>query len=109
MTVDAVLIAGPTASGKSGAAVVLAEAIGGIVVNADSMQVYRELRILTARPPDAELARAPHLLYGHVSVRDALFDRALSTAMRRMLWNKRVQMGSAPDLHRRHRDSISRR
>ncbi len=68
---DAVLIAGPTASGKSGAALALAEALGGVVVNADSMQVYRELRILTARPSDADTARAPHLLYGHVSVREA--------------------------------------
>jgi tRNA dimethylallyltransferase len=76
MTVDAVLIAGPTASGKSGAALALAEAIGGVVINADSMQVYRELRILTARPPDADLARAPHLLYGHVSAR-ALYSTGL--------------------------------
>ena len=68
MTIDAVLIAGPTASGKSRAALVLADAIGGAVINADSMQVYRETRILTARPTDADTATAPHLLYGHVSV-----------------------------------------
>jgi tRNA dimethylallyltransferase len=68
MSVDAVLIAGPTASGKSAAALALAEHAGGIVINTDSMQVYREARILTARPgADAE-ARAPHRLYGHVSV-----------------------------------------
>jgi tRNA dimethylallyltransferase len=67
--IDAVLIAGPTASGKSAAALALAERIGGVVINADSMQVYVEPRILTARPPDADLARAPHLLYGHVSAR----------------------------------------
>jgi tRNA dimethylallyltransferase len=67
MRVDAVLIAGPTASGKSAAALALAEKSGGAIINADSMQVYRELRVLTARPtPDAE-ARAPHYLYGHVS------------------------------------------
>ncbi len=70
MTVDAVLIAGPTASGKSRAALALAEAIGGTVVNADSMQVYREARILTARPSEEDLARVPHLLYGHVGVRE---------------------------------------
>lgn len=58
------LIAGPTASGKSGLALRLAEATGGEIVNADSMQLYRDLRILTARPPDTELARAPHHLYG---------------------------------------------
>ncbi|MQT11297.1 tRNA (adenosine(37)-N6)-dimethylallyltransferase MiaA [Segnochrobactrum spirostomi] len=62
----AILIAGPTASGKSALAVGLAEAIGGIVVNADSMQVYRELRLLSARPEATDEARAPHALYGHV-------------------------------------------
>jgi tRNA dimethylallyltransferase len=66
VTVDAVLIAGCTASGKSRAALELAVARHGVIVNADSMQVYREPRILTARPPDADTARAPHLLYGHV-------------------------------------------
>jgi len=67
----AILIAGPTASGKSGLALVIAEAMGGVVVNADSMQVYRELAILTARPSEADLARAPHALYGFVSGREA--------------------------------------
>jgi len=61
----AVLIAGPTASGKSALALALAERLGGVVVNADSMQVYRELRLITARPTPADEARAPHLLYGH--------------------------------------------
>lgn len=68
---DAVLIAGPTASGKSAAALALAERANGAVINTDSMQVYREARILTARPSEADSARAPHLLYGHVSVHDA--------------------------------------
>jgi len=67
---DAVLIAGPTASGKSAAALTLAEQIGGAIVNADSMQVYAEPRVLTARPPDEDMQRVPHLLYGHVSVRE---------------------------------------
>jgi tRNA dimethylallyltransferase len=62
----AVLIAGPTASGKSALALDLAERFAGIVINTDSMQVYRDLRIITARPGAAEAARAPHLLYGHV-------------------------------------------
>ena len=66
MKFDAVLIAGPTASGKSQAALALAEKIGGVVINADSMQVYREAPILTAQPSDADKARVPHLLYGHV-------------------------------------------
>ena len=65
------LIAGPTASGKSAAALALAEAFGGAIINADSMQVYREAPILTAQPGEADKARAPHLLYGHVSVREA--------------------------------------
>lgn len=61
-----ILIAGPTASGKSALAVALARELGGVVINADSMQVYDGLRILTARPSDEELAQAPHALYGHV-------------------------------------------
>ena len=68
MKFDAVLIAGPTASGKSHQALALAEEIGGVVINADSMQVYREAPILTAQPAGADKARVPHLLYGHVSV-----------------------------------------
>jgi tRNA dimethylallyltransferase len=67
---DAVLIAGPTASGKSREALALAQEIDGVVINADSMQVYREAPILTAQPSDADKARVPHLLYGHVSARD---------------------------------------
>jgi tRNA dimethylallyltransferase len=62
----AVLIAGPTASGKSALALELAQMTGGVVINTDSMQVYRDLRILTARPTAAEEAHAPHRLYGHV-------------------------------------------
>jgi tRNA dimethylallyltransferase len=62
----AVLIAGPTASGKSALALVLAETHNGVIINTDSMQVYRDLRVLTARPSRAEEARAPHRLYGHV-------------------------------------------
>jgi tRNA dimethylallyltransferase len=62
----AVLIAGPTASGKSALALAVAERIGGVVVNTDSMQVYRDLTIITARPGAAETGRVPHLLYGHV-------------------------------------------
>jgi tRNA dimethylallyltransferase len=67
----AILIAGPTASGKSGLALRLAEELGGVVINADSMQVYRELRILTARPTAADEARAPHALYGFVAGAEA--------------------------------------
>jgi tRNA dimethylallyltransferase len=66
-----ILIAGPTASGKTALALELAARHGGAIINADSMQVYRELRILTARPTPDEEAAAPHHLFGHVSVTDA--------------------------------------
>jgi tRNA dimethylallyltransferase len=62
----AVLIAGPTASGKSALALELAQKTGGVVINADSMQVYRDLRVITARPTPEEEAKVPHRLYGHV-------------------------------------------
>lgn len=60
------LIAGPTASGKSALALRLAETQNGVIINTDSMQVYRDLRVLTARPSLEEEARAPHRLYGTV-------------------------------------------
>jgi len=66
-TKSAILIAGPTASGKSALALALADEHNGVIINADSMQVYRELRILTARPGVADEAQAPHRLYGHVA------------------------------------------
>ncbi|WP_347268252.1 tRNA (adenosine(37)-N6)-dimethylallyltransferase MiaA [Paracoccus sp. (in: a-proteobacteria)] len=61
-----VVIAGPTASGKSALALAIAEAQGGTVVNADALQVWSCWQVLTARPDAADLARAPHALYGHV-------------------------------------------
>ena len=63
---SAVLIAGPTASGKSQLALELARQSGGVIINTDSMQVYRDLGVLTARPTVEEEAAAPHRLYGHV-------------------------------------------
>lgn len=68
-----VLIAGPTACGKSALALAIAEAQGGVIVNADALQVFDAWPLLTARPPAADLARAPHLLYGHLP-----FDAAYS-------------------------------
>ncbi|MBY2913207.1 tRNA (adenosine(37)-N6)-dimethylallyltransferase MiaA [Rhizobium leguminosarum] len=65
-TVNAILITGPTASGKSALAVELAKRHDGAVVNADSMQVYDTLRVLTARPSEEEMQGVPHHLYGHV-------------------------------------------
>ncbi len=67
----AILIAGPTASGKSAAALALAEQHGGVIINADSMQVYSDLRILSARPTDEDEALAPHALYGFVPAANA--------------------------------------
>lgn len=61
-----VLIAGPTASGKSRLALEIAERQGGVIVNADAIQVFSDWRVLTARPSAEEEARAPHALYGHV-------------------------------------------
>lgn len=64
--ISAVLIAGPTASGKSDVALALAERLNGTIINADAMQVYEGLRILTARPSEEDEARVPHRLYGTV-------------------------------------------
>jgi len=64
--IAAILLAGPTASGKSSLALKLAQSLGGVIINADSMQVYRDLRIITARPTPAEERAVPHRLYGHV-------------------------------------------
>jgi tRNA dimethylallyltransferase len=66
-----ILIAGPTASGKSALALTLAEQRNGIIINADSMQVYANLSLLTARPSVEDLERAPHRLYGFVEAADA--------------------------------------
>jgi len=88
----AVLIAGPTASGKSVLALSLAERIGGTVINADSMQVYRDLRVLTARPLSEEEARAPHLLYGHVdAAEDYSVGRWLADAERALAEAERAR------------------
>lgn len=63
---NAILIAGPTASGKSALALEIAAGVGGVIVNTDSMQGYSILNVLTARPGTEDLARLPHFLYGHV-------------------------------------------
>jgi tRNA dimethylallyltransferase len=70
------LIAGPTASGKSSAAIALAEATGGTVINADASQVYADLRVLTARPTEAEEERVPHRLFGHIDAADTGYSAA---------------------------------
>jgi tRNA dimethylallyltransferase len=89
----AVLIAGPTASGKSALALRLAERLAGTVINADSMQVYRDLRIITGRPTPAEEARVPHRLYGHV-------DAAEAYSVGRWLVDAARELAAARRLHR---------
>jgi tRNA dimethylallyltransferase len=71
-----VVIAGPTASGKSALALELAHARNGVVINADSAQVYRDLRLLTARPSAEEETRAPHRLFGHIDAADPDYSAA---------------------------------
>lgn len=68
---NVLIVAGPTASGKSALALDMADAFDGVVINADSMQVYKELRVLSARPDDDEISRAPHRLYGVLSGAEA--------------------------------------
>jgi tRNA dimethylallyltransferase len=80
----ALIVAGPTASGKSALAIAIAERLGGTIINTDSMQVYRELRVLTARPTEAEESHTPHRLYGIRPAAEAgsvawWRDQALST------------------------------
>jgi tRNA dimethylallyltransferase len=81
---QALIVAGPTASGKSALALTIAERLGGTIINTDSMQVYRELRVLTARPTREDEARVPHRLYGVRPASEAgsvawWRDQALST------------------------------
>jgi tRNA dimethylallyltransferase len=90
----AVLIAGPTASGKSALALRVAEAVGGAIINTDSMQVYRDLKIISARPTPEDEARAPHLLYGHV-------DAAENYSVGRFLTDARTALAEAVRLGHR--------
>lgn len=92
------LIAGPTASGKSALALELAEAKNGVVINADSAQVYRDLRILTARPPPQEEARAPHALFGHVDAADTGYSAARWAAEARAAIAAATSAGKLPVL-----------
>ncbi|MER9435073.1 tRNA (adenosine(37)-N6)-dimethylallyltransferase MiaA [Mesorhizobium sp. M0618] len=82
---NAILIAGPTASGKSALALDLAERKGGVIVNTDSMQGYSVLDVLTARPEAADLARAPHYLYGHVQPATAYSTGAWLRDVRKLI------------------------
>ncbi|MBM3504756.1 MAG: tRNA (adenosine(37)-N6)-dimethylallyltransferase MiaA [Alphaproteobacteria bacterium] len=91
----AIFIAGPTASGKSAVAMAVAEALaphgGAGIINADSMQVYRELRVLTARPGDDDLARVPHHLYGAIAADErfsAMVWRDLAMAAIESCWQE---------------------
>src|SRR5258708_1348648 len=86
-----VLIAGPTASGKSALALELAQKTGGVVINTDSMQVYRDLHIITARPTPAEEAVVPHSLYGHVDAAVNFSAGAWVTDAAKVLADARAQ------------------
>ena len=100
---SAVLIAGPTASGKSALALAVAERHGGTIVNADSMQVYRDLRIITARPSaGGRGARAAPALRP-CRCRRELFGRALVPGCRARRSTRRRRDGRAADPGRRHR------
>ncbi|HEX4117554.1 MAG TPA: tRNA (adenosine(37)-N6)-dimethylallyltransferase MiaA [Rhizomicrobium sp.] len=92
---DAVLIAGPTASGKSAAALDLARHINGALINADAMQVYKEAPILTAQPDVEARAQAPHLLYGHVPARELYSVGRYAEDARRALFEVRA-IGKLP-------------
>jgi len=81
----AILIAGPTASGKSALAIEIARALGGVVVNADSMQVYKDLHVITARPTPAEQGDVPHLMFGGV-------DAAVNYSVGRWLTDVRATL-----------------
>jgi tRNA dimethylallyltransferase len=97
MRQGALLIAGPTASGKSALALALARRIGGVVINVDSMQVYRDLRILTARPSPADEAAAPHALYGVIDGAENFSVGRFLEAVRPLLHAAR-QAGEVPIL-----------
>ncbi len=92
------LIAGPTASGKSALAIAVAERAGGVVVNADASQVYRDLRILTARPSPADEAHVPHRLFGHVDGADQAYSAARWAAEARGVIAETVMAGRLPVL-----------
>ena len=97
------LIAGPTASGKSALALALAQETGGVVINADSMQVYRDLRVITARPTRQEEALVPHRLYGHVDAAVNFSAGALGRRMPPACWRRRSARSAPADLRRRFR------
>ncbi len=92
------LIAGPTASGKSALALMLAERRNGTIINADSAQVYRDLRIVTARPDPQEEARAPHRLFGHVDAVDDGYSAARWATEATLAIDQAISAGSLPIL-----------
>ena len=92
------IVAGPTASGKSALALALAEKFHGAIINADSAQVYRDLRIVTARPSSEEEARAPHRLFGHVDAADTDYSAARWAAEARVEIDRAVAAGNLPIL-----------
>ena len=96
------VIAGPTGSGKSALALDAAEAFDGVIINADSMQVYRELRLITARPSPADEARAPHRLYGFASAAERC-SAGCWLPLARAEVDRAAERRSTADRRRRHR------
>jgi len=92
------LIAGPTASGKSALALALAERTGGTIINADSAQVYADLRVLSARPTPEEEARTPHRLFGHVDGADTGYSAARWAMEAKAAIADAVEAGNVPIL-----------
>jgi tRNA dimethylallyltransferase len=92
------LIAGPTASGKSALAIAIAQQHDGVVINADSAQVYADLRILTARPSVQEEAEVPHTLFGHIDAADIGYSAARWSGEARAAIDKAVEAGKLPIL-----------
>ena len=92
------LIAGPTASGKSALAIAIAERLDGVVINADASQVYRDLRIVSARPSPADEARVPHRLFGHIDGADDGYSAARWAAEARDAIDATIAEGRLPVL-----------
>ena len=94
----ALIVAGPTASGKSALALAIAERLGGTIINADSMQVYRELRILTARPTPEDEARVPHAPLRHPTRGRSRQRRLVAQPRPSPRWQAAQALGSLPIL-----------
>ena len=108
MSKKIILLAGPTASGKSKLAIQLAKKIKGEIINADSMQVYKELNILTARPSKTDLNKIDHHLYGFISVKKEFSSGEwLKLAKKNINYQKRPISAVADNIEIRNAKKIS--